>query len=95
MNILHLTLKKKWFDMILSRQKKEEYREIKEYWNVRFSKKKYDIIKFTNGYGKDKPSFTIELEELLIGLGLTQWGGVPNRIVYILRLGNIIEKFNL
>lgn len=30
--ILHLTLKKKWFDMILSGVKKEEYREIKMYW---------------------------------------------------------------
>lgn len=32
MNTLHLTLKKKWFDMIASGEKKEEYREIKEYW---------------------------------------------------------------
>jgi hypothetical protein len=32
MKILHLTLKKKWFDMILSGEKKEEYREIKQYW---------------------------------------------------------------
>ncbi len=30
--ILHLTLKKKWFDMIASGEKKEEYREIKPYW---------------------------------------------------------------
>ena len=32
MKTLHLTLKKKWFDMILSREKKEEYREIKRHW---------------------------------------------------------------
>jgi len=32
---LHLTLKKKWFDMILSGEKKEEYREIKEFWATR------------------------------------------------------------
>lgn len=32
MKILHLTLKKKWFDMILSGEKKEEYREFKAYW---------------------------------------------------------------
>ncbi|HET8736229.1 MAG TPA: ASCH domain-containing protein, partial [Pricia sp.] len=32
MKTLHLNLKKKWFDMILSGEKKEEYREIKEYW---------------------------------------------------------------
>jgi hypothetical protein len=28
MKILHLTLNKKWFDMILLGEKKEEYREI-------------------------------------------------------------------
>lgn len=32
MKILHLTLKKKWFDMIASGEKTEEYREIKPYW---------------------------------------------------------------
>lgn len=31
-----LTLKKQWFDMILSGVKTEEYREIKPYWTTRF-----------------------------------------------------------
>ena len=30
MKTLHLNLKRKWFDMIISGEKKEEYREIKE-----------------------------------------------------------------
>ncbi len=33
--ILHLTLKKKWFDMIAYGEKPEEYREIKPYWITR------------------------------------------------------------
>lgn len=33
---LHLTLRRKWFDMILSGVKLEEYRELKEYWQDRF-----------------------------------------------------------
>jgi len=32
---LHLTLKKKWFDMVASGEKMEEYREIKQYWIIR------------------------------------------------------------
>lgn len=32
MATLHLNLKKKWFDMILSGEKKEEYRDIKGFW---------------------------------------------------------------
>ena len=34
--MLILKIKKKWFDMILSGEKKEEYREIKEYYEIRF-----------------------------------------------------------
>ena len=32
---LHLVLKRKWWDMIESGEKKEEYREIKPYWEKR------------------------------------------------------------
>ena len=34
--MLTLSIKKKWFDLILSGEKKEEYREIKPYWDTRF-----------------------------------------------------------
>lgn len=30
--ILHLTLKKQWFDLIRSGQKKQEFREVKPHW---------------------------------------------------------------
>ena len=33
--ILHLVLKRKWWDMIASGEKKEEYREFNEYWTKR------------------------------------------------------------
>lgn len=35
--VLHLILKKKWFDMIASGEKKEEYREVKPYWVQRLT----------------------------------------------------------
>lgn len=34
--MLILPIKKKWFDMIASGEKKEEYREIKPYYDSRF-----------------------------------------------------------
>lgn len=37
MKTLTLPLKKQWFDMIKSGIKKEEYREIRDYWGVRFA----------------------------------------------------------
>ena len=38
MKTLHLNLKKQWFDMILSSEKKEEYRDMTEYWAKKFYK---------------------------------------------------------
>lgn len=35
--MLTLPMKKKWFDMVKSGEKKEEYREFKEYYETRFS----------------------------------------------------------
>ena len=57
MKILHLTLMKKWFDLILAGKKRVEYREIKPYWTKRLldengKPKKFDIIYFKNGYSK-------------------------------------------
>lgn len=39
MKVLHMTLKKKWFDMIASGKKIEEYRELKKYWADRLLEK--------------------------------------------------------
>lgn len=36
--MLILPIKRKWFDMIKSEEKKEEYREIKPYWASRLFK---------------------------------------------------------
>lgn len=36
--MLTLPIKKKWFDLILSGEKKEEYRETTSYWMTRFAK---------------------------------------------------------
>ena len=90
MRVLHLTLKKRWFDMIASGEKREEYREMKPYWHKRLSKE-YDVIRFRNGYAKDSPTMTVELKEILSGLGITQWGAPEEKNVYILRLGKVLE----
>lgn len=45
METLHLTLKRKWFDLILSGEKTEEYRELKYYWCNRFCKKDWQNLK--------------------------------------------------
>lgn len=115
---LHLNLKRKWFDMILSGEKKEEYREIKDYYTCRvidftkeestidyitdlilsvlsieqFYKKQYDTITFSNGYKKDRPQFEIELKNIKIGSGKTEWGAIEDEKYFVLELGEIINK---
>jgi hypothetical protein len=97
MKILHLTLKKKWFDMILSGEKKEEYREIKVFWEKRLKcddLNEYDFITFTNGYQPTSPRFTIECKGIKIGKGVKDWGGTE-KDVFIISLGNIVQTKNL
>ena len=60
MQILHLTLKKHWFDLMLSGEKKQEFRKPSEWIRTRLVGKDYDLIKFVNGYGSDKPYFVCE-----------------------------------
>jgi len=88
-NILYLTLKKKWYDMILSGEKTQEYRDIKPYWTKRLEGKHYTHVVFRNGYTTDSPSFKIELLNISRGIGDTKQGA-PNYKVYILELGSIV-----
>lgn len=92
MNVLHLTLKKQWFDMIASGQKREEYREIKPHWNRILNMKQYEAIRFRNGYRPDSPTMLIRLNTIMTGLGIVEWGAPPAQRVYILSLGEILEQ---
>ena len=61
MKVLHLTLKKHWFDQIAAGKKKIEYREEKPYWIARLVDDAgyaiiFDEIVFKNGYSKTAPT---------------------------------------
>ena len=47
MKELKLVLKKKWYDMIVSGIKKEEYREIKPYWTKRLTELPMGFLTFS------------------------------------------------
>lgn len=91
MRVLHLTLKRKWFDMIASGVKREEYREAKPYWTKRLTVKEYDAIHFRNGYSRTAPTVTVEFIGLDFGMGFPEWGAPKDERVYILRLGRVLE----
>lgn len=101
--MLTLPIKKKWFDLILSGEKKEEYRELKPYYTTRFknvwngSLLDCDTVKkevmFRNGYSKNSPSFIAKCT-LSVGTGKAEWGAEPAKECYVLRIHEIVEKKN-
>jgi uncharacterized protein (DUF736 family) len=97
MKVLHLTLKKKWFDMILSGEKTEEYREYKQYFISRLKNWKYDYdcIEFRNGYGKNAPMMRVELKDVCYGKGHEKWGAKEGENYLVIKLGKVIETNNL
>jgi len=93
MKTLRLVLMKKWFDLIASGKKSEEYRDISPYWTSRLHGKVFDAVEFRNGYGAKSPSVTREFKSCTIGMGYEALGA-PGRVVYIISLGKIIEAKN-
>lgn len=92
MRILTLTIKRKWFDMIVSGTKREEYREIKPHWNRILRLHQYDAVRFRNGYRKDSPTAIFRLNGMMKGLGIIAWGAPEAQRVYILKLGERIHE---
>jgi hypothetical protein len=106
MRILYLTLKGKWFDMIAAGIKKEEYREIKPYWENRFiDQKKQTALDATTESeiawkGFDavffKNGYSKEARSMLVEFkGFDIGSGYPHwgggNETFILKLGEIIN----
>lgn len=102
--MLILPIKKKWFDMILSGDKKEEYREIKPYYKSRFKNEfsmyPYSFIPtgqderqvmFRNGYSKSSPSFIADCT-LDVKHGKEEWGAEKGVEYYVLTIKKIVWK---
>ncbi len=96
MKVLRLTLKRKWFDMIASGEKKEEYRQPTKWILSRLHGKKYDRIEFKNGYGPNVPTMEVEYLSWGYSFGKREWGGggeqgKPLATIY---LGRVIALHN-
>lgn len=96
--ILPLVLKKKWYDMIASGKKREEYRDAKEYYRIRISnfvrrgaeKNKQLVVAFSLGMRK------AELFMLFCGCkkfktSLRPEWGEPNDYHYVISLGRRVK----
>lgn len=90
MKTLHLTKKKKWFDMShpLTGSKHEEYRELKLYWVVRLAPfidaNEPFLVEAKNGYKKDVPVFQRICTHITVGKPNPLWTDTPNITCFIL-----------
>lgn len=104
MKILHLHLKKEWYDMINSGEKPEEYREDKKYWCKIFLNTDYVLFSYRNGYqscnvnnythvlfyyGYTNKTMLFEINDIVYGYGNPKWGAPKDKKVFIIKLGKL------
>ena len=94
MSTLKLVLKKKWYYLIDSGVKKEEYRQI-PFWSPRIYDKeglpRHDRVLFYLGYNKERPSMEFSIENVHIGQGKPEWGAVSGKEYIVIKLGERIK----
>ena len=89
--------------MIASGEKKEEYREAKEFWKSRLTDqegeylyfKDFDYVHFRNGYSPTSPTLLIEFKGMRFGHGKQKWGAEKGVIYFVVKLGKVVKKTNL
>lgn len=93
---LYLQIKRKWFDKIVTGNKKEDYRGTGEYYQNRlfdiFPENKYSEVVFVNGYRRDAPTARLEL----LGVEIRNRRihpdlGEPDGPHFVIRLGNVLD----
>jgi len=109
---LLLTLQSKPFQVMLSGEKTVEFRKPSDWIKSRLfnkdgSRKEYDVIKFVNGYGEDKPFF-VAIFDGFDNFTRGKYNECANQLIYSnglevileegdfqIYLGNILKKGNL
>lgn len=95
LRVLRLTLKKKWFDMIASGEKREEYREPSTWIDSRVNAwKEYDVVEFKNGSSPNAPSCVVEYRGYDWHEGKPLWGATPGRRYVVIKLGEVLSLTN-
>lgn len=96
--ILPLILKGKWYDMIDSGKKKEEYRDNKLFWRKRITNVIYKagnedepiVVAFSHGYKKQDMFYVADRIFFRDGSNHPEWGE-PETRHYVIELGERVE----
>lgn len=83
---LHLLLKHRWFDMIASGRKLEEYRERTDYWTKRIWERRGEIDSVCFHRGYTSVTITRRVFAIVEDEGLEEWGAKPHTLYYIIKI---------
>lgn len=98
--ILHLTLHRKWFDLIASGDKKHEFRANTKYWRSRLINRDgtfrvFKEVWFTNGYSVIRPFLRIEFKGIVemdcVVSSRIQHGELVDSCDFCIDLGKVLE----
>ena len=83
-SMLQMNLIRDFFAKVASGEKKIEYRDQTDYWKVRLEGRKYDVIRFRNGYATKAPEMLVKF----LGVKKIVRQGDP---LYAISLGKVLE----
>ena len=86
--MLTFTIKRNWFEMIASGEKKEEYRAANGYYDSRLMKYKNEPIwvALRNGYRNDSDTLYCRVVPVRETAARPEWGGVPGEMHWSLKI---------
>lgn len=89
---LDLVLTTKWYEMIQSGEKREEYRAMTDYWRGRIWAKAavIDRVRFHRGYSST--TMTFEVTAIRTGYGNPTWGAKDGQLYYVIALGEKVAE---
>ena len=95
--VLYLVLKKKWYDMIANGEKREEYRDLSDYWTKRIKNwlltandRGLAVVAFSRGYTKAGMFFVCRGCSPSWKHRFPQWGE-PETPHFVIHLGERVE----
>ena len=87
--MITLQLKKEWYDMIYRKEKVEDYREIKPYYDKRLKSligQNNVLFCFQNGYHRNARAMICRCS-VFIGQGRTEWGAENEiKLYYVIKI---------
>lgn len=97
--MLTLPIKREWYDMIVSGEKKTEYKRICAYWQIRLLTARDDQgaprsceglrVMIRAGYSKRAPAAILTLSGVDVGPGVEQWGAKPGEEYFRLHIDRV------